>query len=71
MRTVLAGIDPIALDYIGAKHFIYPLSRNREHHDPDFPESSISKFLTLAQSALGEGALQEKNIKLHEYDFGI
>jgi hypothetical protein len=69
MHTILAGIDPIALDYCGAKHFIYPLSKNRAHHDPDYSQSAISKFLAQAHFVLGEGALDEQNIQLHRYDF--
>lgn len=70
-RAILAGTDPIALDYYGAKHLVYPLSKNKEYHDPDNPESSISKFLSLAQSVLGEGALHDKQIDIHEYDFSV
>jgi hypothetical protein len=69
MRTILAGTDPVALDYLGAKHYIYPLSKNRHLHDPDYPESPISKFLSLTQQTMGEGAIQEENIQRHEYDF--
>lgn len=69
MRTILAGVDPVAIDYHGAKHYIYPISKKMGHHDPDFPDSSISRFLALAQSVLGEGALQEQKIEVHEYDF--
>ncbi len=70
MRTILAGTDPVALDYHGAKHYIFPLSRNQEQHDPDFPESTIARFLGLAQKVLGKGAFREEDIKIHEHDFG-
>jgi uncharacterized protein (DUF362 family) len=37
-NTLLAGIDPVALDYYGSKHILYPLSgpyQNRHHPDTD------------------------------------
>jgi hypothetical protein len=71
MRTILAGTDPVSLDYYGAKHFVYPLSKNEDHHNPDNPKSSVAKFLLLAQTILGEGAREEKYIKLHPYDFQL
>jgi hypothetical protein len=68
-RTILAGIDPVALDYYGAKYLVYPLSKNREHHDPDNPKSSIRRFLNLASETSGEGALDEQNIRGHVFDY--
>jgi hypothetical protein len=68
MRTILAGTDPVALDYYGAKHLVYPLSRNSSLHDPDNPDSPIAKFLVLAQKSWGQGALKETDISVHEYD---
>jgi hypothetical protein len=69
MRTILAGIDPVALDYHGAKHYIFPKSRNKQCHDPDYADSAIRRFLVLAQSVLGKGALSEEYIECREYDF--
>ncbi len=69
VRTILAGTDPVALDYYGAKHLIFPLSKNQDLHDPDNPESSIRKFLSLAQKALGRGASREKDIVARRHDF--
>ena len=69
LKTILAGVDPIALDYYAAKNLILPLSNNREYHDPDNPDSSISKFLLLAQTAWGKGAFGETSIHVNQYDF--
>jgi len=34
--VLLAGIDPVALDYYGSKHLLYPLGGNRQqYHNPD------------------------------------
>ena len=68
-RTILAGTDPVALDYFGAKFLVYPLSKNREHHDPDNPNSSIANFLNVVQKSWGKGAVGDSNINLHEHDF--
>jgi len=59
MRTILASTDPVALDYYGAKHIIYPMSQRRDHHDPDFPGSSIAKFLALAQESMRKNVLSD------------
>jgi uncharacterized protein (DUF362 family) len=42
-NQVLAGQDPVALDYWAAKHILYPLDNNPRHH-PDFP--GIDRWLT-------------------------
>jgi hypothetical protein len=46
---LLAGIDPVALDYYGSKHVLLPLGGSRAHeHDPDsFP--GLIDHLTGAQ----------------------
>jgi hypothetical protein len=69
MKTILAGKDPVALDYHGARAIVYPLSKKPEHHDPDNSRSAVAKFLSLAQSVYGQGVLKSENIKLHEHDF--
>jgi len=69
MRTILASTDPIAVDYYGAKYLVLPLSKKPELHDPDNPDSPIAKFLNLALSVLGEGTINENNMKIHRFDF--
>jgi len=68
MRTILASKDPIALDYYGAKHLLYPLSK-KKWHDPDNSESSTRKFLQLALKTSGEGTLDERLMKINHFDF--
>lgn len=68
-KTVIAGTDPIALDYYGAKHVIYPLSGNSKYHNPDNPGSAVRKFLELASSEMGNSYIDEKNIVIHLHDF--
>lgn len=67
-RSILAGVDPIAVDYCGAKHLVLPLSKQPLLHDPDDNRSSIFKFLRLAQKSMGKGNMEEKGIKLIRYN---
>ena len=42
-NTLLAGIDPVALDYYGSKHILYPLGGNYAgRHHPDTYSGLIS-----------------------------
>lgn len=42
-NTLLAGIDPVALDYYGGKHILYPLGGPyQDRHDPDTYPGLIS-----------------------------
>jgi hypothetical protein len=35
-NTLVAGVDPVALDYYGSKHLLYPLGGpNQSRHNPD------------------------------------
>ncbi|MGD9897727.1 MAG: DUF362 domain-containing protein [Calditrichaceae bacterium] len=69
MKTIIAGLDPLALDYFGAKHIIYPLTQNKDYHDPDNPKSSVRQFLDLTRKTLGEGNLDENNIIVKRHEF--
>ena len=68
-KTILAGTDPIALDYYGAKHLVFPLSRREDLHDPDNPRSAVRRFLNLALLEIEKGALVEKHMRIHEHGF--
>lgn len=49
-NTLLAGLDPVALDYYGSKHILLPLGGDRaEEHDPD-SFSGLIDSLTDAQN---------------------
>lgn len=67
-RTILAGTDPVALDYYGAKHLILPFSGNAKFHDPDSLTSPIHRFLVLAAKELGEGQYAEELISTVQRD---
>ena len=67
-RMILAGTDPVALDYYGAKYLILPLSKNTKYHDPDRLSSPIHRFLALAAKELGEGQYAEELISVVQRD---
>ena len=46
--TLLAGIDPVALDYYASKHILYPLGGSYEdEHNPDSYYGLIKHFSLL------------------------
>lgn len=56
-NQLLAGQDPVALDYFAAKHILYPIDNNPRHH-PDF--LAIDDWLTDAQAIInGRGGLYD------------
>jgi len=68
LQTIMAGTDPVAIDYYGAKYLLYPLSKSNKYHDPDNPKSSIRKFLDLTLGTLGEGTIDETKIRVHQHN---
>jgi uncharacterized protein (DUF362 family) len=70
-RTILAGADPVALDYYGAKHLILPLSKNKKHHDPDAFRSPIRSFLSLTAETFGEGSFSDEEIVVSQHDLSV
>jgi len=64
-NTLLAGLDPVALDYYGSKHILLPLGGDRaEEHNPDtFPGlinhlTGAQEFINNHGSVKGEPARQ-------------
>lgn len=54
MNMLLAGLDPVALDYHGSKHILYPLGGEQDHwHNPD-NYAGLINHLTGAQQFLNE-----------------
>ncbi len=68
-RTILGSLDPVALDFHGAKHLIYPYSKNKKYHDPDFASSPIRKYLDLASEVLKSKKMNDHTYTLHSFDF--
>jgi hypothetical protein len=66
-RAVLAGIDPVALDYHAAKYILYPNSRCGRH-DPDWENGPLSQYLLNCAEAAGY-QINENGVKVTSYDF--
>ncbi|MBN1223165.1 MAG: DUF362 domain-containing protein [Candidatus Aminicenantes bacterium] len=57
VNQILAGQDPVALDYWAAKYILYPIDSNPRHH-PDYP--GIQLWLEGAKNRInGRGGLQD------------
>jgi hypothetical protein len=51
-NTLLAGIDPVALDYWGSKYILFPASGNQEHNPDSF--SGLINHLTGARDDIND-----------------
>ncbi|MEN6559606.1 MAG: DUF362 domain-containing protein [Acidobacteriota bacterium] len=55
--TILAGQDPVALDYWSAKYVLYPIDGNERHH-PDY--AGVEAWLTAARDTIvGRGGFAQ------------
>lgn len=55
--TILAGQDPVALDYWSAKYVLYPIDGNERHH-PDY--AGVDAWLTAARDTIaGRGGFAQ------------
>jgi hypothetical protein len=66
-RAVLAGTDPVALDYHATKYILYPNSKC-SIHNPDDPESPLHQYL-LKCAEHGGGEFDESEVAVKSYDF--
>ena len=67
--TVLASIDPVALDYYAGKYVLYPLGGKRaEDNNPDNPRGTFRRYLDLCQNQ-GIGTLNEREMVIHKFNF--
>lgn len=70
-KTIIAGVDPVALDYYGTKHILYPLGGPAAHlNNPDDAQGPLRKYLEKC-SLEGGGILDEERINVHGFDFKI
>lgn len=66
-RAVLAGTDPVALDYHAAKYVLYPNS-GLAIHDPDDRRGPLLYDLKMCAEVLGRN-IDESSVKVSSYDF--
>ncbi len=68
-KTVLASVDPVALDYYAGKNVLFPLGGTRAaQNNPDNPGGTFRKYLDLCH-AQGIGTLDEKKMVVHKFNF--
>jgi len=69
IKTIIASVDPVALDYYGAKYILYPLGGPvAELNNPDNNKGPFRQYLELCCSQ-GIGSLDENKMTLMRYDF--
>ena len=66
-RAVLAGTDPVALDFHAAKYILYPNS-GISVHDPENEKGPVCQYLAKAAET-GAGILNEEHVAVESYDF--
>ncbi len=70
-KTILASTDPVALDYYGTKHILYPLGGPvAALNNPDSQSGPLHKYLELC-SKEGGGVINERNIQADIFDFDV
>ncbi len=70
LDTLLAGVDPVAMDYWAAKHLLYPIDKNVEHHPDRF--AVLKKHLTQARDIINsEGGINGHKVTLDESDMKV
>jgi hypothetical protein len=61
-NTLIAGLDPVALDYWAAKNILYPIDHNANHNPDDpahYTDSYLSQYLDQAVTEInGSGGIR-------------
>jgi len=58
-NILLAGFDPVALDYWGSKHLLYPLGGNRQqYHNPDADSGLINHIVGARDTINAAGGIK-------------
>jgi hypothetical protein len=57
--TVVAGTDPVAIDWWCAKNLVAPVSSRRELVDPAHPDSKVVRFLRYYRQVYGAGTMDD------------
>src|SRR5262249_50782237 len=63
-HTVVAGVDPVAIDYYGAKHVLMPIATSigapgRADLDVDRPDAKTTRFLRYYREVAGGGTMDD------------
>jgi hypothetical protein len=70
LDQLLASVDPIALDYWAAKHLLYPIDDNTEHHPDKY--DPLRKQLIKARDVINsKGGIGEHRVSLEESEIEV
>lgn len=70
LNQLLASIDPVALDYWAAKHLLYPIDNNPEHHPDKF--SVLREHLVQAQDVINKaGGINGHKVNRDEENINV
>jgi hypothetical protein len=70
LNRLLASIDPVALDYWAAKHLLYPIDKNLEHHPDKF--AAFRNYLIQAQDVINSaGGINGHMVTLEEPEINV
>ncbi len=64
-KTVVAGVDPVAIDAWCARNLLMPAAGGRAHlYDLDDPDSQLVRFLRYYRETAGAGTLDERLVEV-------
>jgi len=64
-NTVVAGTDPVAVDWWCAKNLLMPIGGGNKHlYDVENPESHVSRFLRYYREVYGSGTMDPRLIQV-------
>jgi len=70
LDQLLASVDPVALDYWSAKHLLYPIDNNEEHHPDRF--DGLREHLIQARDVINsEGGINGHKVTLEESEINV
>ena len=70
LNQLLASVDPVALDYWAAKHLLYPIDENEEHHPDRF--SALRNSLVQARDVVNsEGGINGHKVTTEESNINV
>jgi hypothetical protein len=70
LNQLLASIDPVALDYWAAKHLLYPIDNNEEHHPDKF--TPLRSHLTQAREVINsEGGIRGHKVTIDKSNINL
>jgi hypothetical protein len=70
LDQLLASRDPVALDYWGSKHLLYPIDNNKEHNPDEFDvlHDHLAQACGVINSA---GGIHGNRVTMEESDMRI